>query len=173
MAAEPADLSKLRDEKPQPKEMSTEQREEMLKSYLPKTPRVKSIAPKRPQPIRGFVKSRLHLFVFTVLHTLFSVYIRIRQTYHIVFDRVLAILYYHHRAPELIKQDVKDLTRLPGHLSVILEMKREGSMQVNLENLMDELAEVAAWSACVGIQMLSVYERTGRLSANGFDVAYN
>ena len=32
-----------------------------------------------------------------------------------------------------------------------------------LEALLDEVAEVAAWCACVGIPVLSVYERTGAL----------
>lgn len=30
-----------------------------------------------------------------------------------------------------------------------------------LEVLVDEVAEIAAWCACVGIPMLSVYEKTG------------
>lgn len=97
-----------------------------------------------------------------IVHTVFSAYIRIRQTYHICVDKVFAILYYHHRAPELIKQDVKNLSRLPEHLSVILELKSEERGTAGLESLMDELAEISAWCACVGIPMLSVYEKTGR-----------
>ena len=95
---------------------------------------------------------------------LFSAYIRIRQTYHILLDRVFAILYYHHRAPELIQQDVRNLSRIPEHLSVILELKgEEGGTRgtAGLEVLMDEVAEISAWCSCVGIPMLSVYEKTG------------
>ena len=95
---------------------------------------------------------------------LFSVYVRIRQTYHILLDRVFAILYYHHRAPELIQQDVRNLSRIPEHLSVILELKGEerGTRgTAGLEVLMDEVAEISAWCSCVGIPMLSVYEKTG------------
>lgn len=99
---------------------------------------------------------------------LFSVYVRIRQTYHILLDRVFAILYYHHRAPELIQQDVRNLSRIPEHLSVILELKGEerGTRgTAGLEVLMDEVAEISAWCSCVGIPMLSVYEKTGILKA--------
>ena len=95
------------------------------------------------------------------MHTLFSVYIRIRQIYHALLDRVFAVLYYHHRAPELIRQDVKNLNRIPEHLSVLLELKGEERDTAGLETLMDEVAEIAAWCSCVGIPMLSVYEKTG------------
>lgn len=113
------------------------------------------------QPIRAFLKTQLHIVVFTVIHTFFSVYIRLRQTYHILLDRVFAILYYHHRAPELIRQDVKSLNRLPEHLSVILELKGDERGTAGLEALLDEVAEIAAWCTCTDIPMLSIYEKTG------------
>lgn len=146
--------------------LSPKQREDLLKPYLPAPPPTsRSPAPtsrkRRLQPIQTFLKQQLHLLVFIIMHTLFSVYIRIRQTYHILLDRVFAILYYHHRAPELIRQDVKNLSRTPEHFSVILELKGEERGTAGLEALMDEVAEVSAWCSCVGIPMLSVYERTG------------
>jgi dehydrodolichyl diphosphate syntase complex subunit NUS1 len=145
--------------------LSPKQREEMLNPYLPTPLSTKSqaSAPQKRmlQPLQDFLKQQLHLLIFTIIHTLFSVYIRIRQTYHVLLDRVFAILYYHHRAPELIRQDVKNLSRIPEHLSVILELKGEERGTAGLEALMDEVAEIAAWCSCVGIPMLSVYEKTG------------
>lgn len=147
--------------------LSPEQREDLLNPYLPAPPLSRTPAPalrkRRSQPVQTFLKQQLHLLVFIIIHTLFSVYIRIRQTYHILLDRVFAILYYHHRAPELIRQDVKNLSRIPGHLSVILELKGEERGTAALGALMDEVAEISAWCSCVGIPMLSVYERTGMI----------
>ena len=137
------------------------QREEILKPHLPQAPRVQPSAQQPVQPIRGFLRYQFHLLVYTIIQLVFSTYIRARQTYHVIFDRVLAILYYHHRAPEIIRQDVKGLTRIPEHLSVILELKGEDRGQAGLEALMDEVAEISAWCTCVGIPMLSVYEKTG------------
>ena len=139
------------------------QREEILKPHLPQAPKAQTTAHIPLQPIMGFLKYQFHLLVYTIIHLVFSIYIRTRQTYHIIFDRVLAILYYHHRAPELIRQDIKGLTRIPEHLSVILELKGEDKGQAGLEALMDEVAEISAWCTCVGIHMLSVYEKTGML----------
>lgn len=147
--------------------LSPNQREDLLKPYLPAPPSSKSPAP-APQtrmlhPLRTILKQQLHLLVFTMMHMLFSMYIRIRQTYHILLDRVFAILYYHHRAPELIRQDVRSLSRIPEHLSVILELRGDERGTAGLEALMDEVAEISAWCSCAGIPMLSVYERTGRV----------
>jgi dehydrodolichyl diphosphate syntase complex subunit NUS1 len=77
-------------------------------------------------------------------------------------DRVFAILYYHHRTPELIKKDVKGLQRLPEHLSVILKLEEGAKGGAGLEILVDEVAEIAAWCACAGIPTLSIYEKTGK-----------
>ena len=147
--------------------LSPKQREELLNPYLPVPPSSKAQAPtprnRMLQPIQTFLKQQLHLLIFTIMHTLFSVYIRIRQIYHVLLDRVFAVLYYHHRAPELIRQDVKNLSRIPEHLSVLLELKGEERGTAGLEALMDEVAEIAAWCSCVGIPMLSVYEKTGMM----------
>ena len=144
--------------------LTPKQRELLLMPYLPRPPKAQPTAQRKSHRVRGFLKLQLHLLVYFFIHLFFSIYVRIRQTHHVVFDKILAILYYHHRAPELIKQDVKGLTRLPEHLSIILELKAEDRGQASIEGLMDELAEISAWCACVGISMLSVYERTGLFS---------
>lgn len=58
------------------------------------------------------------------------------------------------------------MSRMPEHLSVILELKGEERGSARLETLMDEVAEIAAWSACVGIPLLSIYEKTGKVALN-------
>ncbi|KAG9245551.1 putative undecaprenyl pyrophosphate protein [Calycina marina] len=113
--------------------------------------------------VRTFFRNQLYALVFAIIHTLFSVYIRFRQAYHAVKDRVLAILYYHHRTPELIQKDVKGLSRLPEHLSVILRLEDGAKGGAGLETLADEIAEIAAWCACVGIPVLSIYEQSGMI----------
>ena len=148
--------------------LTPKQREDLLKPYLPVTPPMAPATQKRiSQPVRAFLRNQLHLLVFTIIHAIFSIYIRVRQTYHILLDGIFAILYYHHRAPELIRQDVKNLSRLPEHLSVILELKGEERGTAGLETLMDEVAEISAWCASAGIPMLSVYEQTGMTPVQG------
>jgi dehydrodolichyl diphosphate syntase complex subunit NUS1 len=111
--------------------------------------------------VRKFLRNQFHALVYAIVHAVFSVYIRFRQAYHAIKDRILSILYYHHRTPELIQKDVKALSRLPQHLSVILKYENGGRNGAGLEALVNEVAEISAWCACIGIPMLSIYESTG------------
>jgi dehydrodolichyl diphosphate syntase complex subunit NUS1 len=47
-------------------------------------------------------------------------------------------------------------------------LKVEDAGRGGLEALVDEVAEIAAWCACVGIPTLSVYERTGMFGPYSF-----
>lgn len=144
------------------KMLSPREREKLVKPYLPPVKASTTAQTPRKKPVRLFLKTQVHFFIFNTIHTFFSLYVRIRQAYHTVLDRILALLYYHHRAPELIRQDIRALIRVPEHLSVILELKKEDRGSAGLENLLDEVAEISAWSACAGISMLSIYEKTGQ-----------
>jgi dehydrodolichyl diphosphate syntase complex subunit NUS1 len=157
------------------RELSTEEREKLVKPYLPPpreshSPAKKSsrrnggghIGKRRQKPIRSFLNSTLHVLAYFVVHLIFGIYIRLRQTYHAIIDRLFALLYYHHRTPELIRKDVKNLSRLPEHLSVILTSK--GEEDGGLEKLMDDVAELSAWCASAGIPRLSVYEKSSMRS---------
>ena len=146
--------------------LSKEEREELVRPYLPKSVKAQPGSATRRKPIRQFLKTQVYLFIFNLLHFFFSVYIHLRRYYHAVTGRVSAVLYYHHRTPELIRKDVRGLSKLPKHLSVVLELaapRRKRQDTDGLEKLLDEVAEISAWCACAGISTLSVYERSGIL----------
>ena len=155
--------------------LTTEEREKLLKPYLPPIPElsttskassqrsgVRKVKKPRQKPIRSFLKSKLHVLLYFAVQLIFGIYLRLRQTYHAVIDRILALLYYHHRTPELIQKDVKNLSQLPEHLSVVLTLK--GEEDGGLESLIEDVAELSAWCASIGIPLLSVYERSGMYS---------
>ncbi|EZF35422.1 dehydrodolichyl diphosphate synthase complex subunit [Trichophyton mentagrophytes] len=142
------------------------EREAAVKPFLmPPRVRKSSVRGRKAssKPVRRFLRSKLYYLLYFLIHIVFSIYSRIRQSYYAVVDRVLAILYYHHRTPELIRKDVRGLDRLPEHLSVVLTLRREEDA---LETLMDEVAELTAWSSCAGIPALSIYEKTGILKSH-------
>ncbi|KAL4961909.1 ditrans,polycis-polyprenyl diphosphate synthase [Aspergillus stella-maris] len=143
-------------------------RENLVKPYLPDPSDLPRWPPQRRKklhrktPIRTFIKSQIHLVTYTFLHIFFGIAVRLVQSYHAVVDRILAIIFYHHRTPELIRKDVRGLDRLPEHLSVILSLRKEDDA---LPILMDEVAELVSWSASAGIPVLSVYEKSGSLKS--------
>ncbi|KAH6898989.1 Decaprenyl diphosphate synthase-like protein [Thelonectria olida] len=149
--------------------MKQNDKERMLKDYLP-TPneipvRSKDPRAKRSSPlgVRRFLKNQLYVFTFAILHGFFSLYIRLRQFWNVVCYQVASIFYYHHGTPQYIKRDVMALKKIPKHLSVILKAEEDHRAKTDVERLIDETAEVAAWCACAEIPMLSVYEKTGIL----------
>lgn len=99
--------------------------------------------------------------MFVIIHAFFSLYIRIRQAYHALVNQWNVVFKNHHRSPELIRRDVQGLRRLPKHLSVILTLEDQRRSGAGLERLINEVADVAAWSASAGIPQLTIYEKTG------------
>jgi dehydrodolichyl diphosphate syntase complex subunit NUS1 len=95
------------------------------------------------------------------MHAIFSLYIRLRQVWHLLGYRISSVFFYHHRTPALIQRDVKRLAKKPRHLSVILTSEGGGRRGGDLERLINETADIAVWCACADIPVLSVYERSG------------
>ncbi|ORY19417.1 di-trans,poly-cis-decaprenylcistransferas-like protein [Clohesyomyces aquaticus] len=161
--------------------LTREEREQMLKPYLPPEPSSSSPSPSRPptpsqkprkqgskhhrRPKPGIVRHGLHVLIYAVVSAIFSIFFRFRRAYRLVRSKVAAVLYYHHRTPEFIQRDVKNLDRLPQHLSVIVDYHESDDDQGNagIEGLMNDVCEIAAWTASAGIPNLSIYERTGKL----------
>lgn len=139
-------------------QLSKTARERLVLPHLPPPP----TDARRPKPIRAFVGRQFHKLVLVVIHLLWSLYLRARWAYSNIKNRTLSVLYYHHRTPQLIQKDVRDLAergKLPRHLSVILDYERR-----DLDSLIDEFAEIACWCASAGIPKLSVYERSGEFA---------
>lgn len=130
-----------------------------------KTPTKRSKSQRKRPGLRKALQSQLHFFIYSLIHLFFGLYVRSRIAYHTIIDRVLAILYYHHRTPELIRKDVRNLSRLPEHLSVILQLNPDEDRANALETLVHEVSEVTAWCASAGIPFLSIYERSGILKS--------
>jgi len=153
-------------------------RETLIKPYLPEPHKHRKPAPPSPmetakkskparrgrkQRIRPFLRQKFHFLIYFVIQVIYGIIIRFYHGWHAVSDRIVAIMHYHHRSPEYIQRDVKDLSRIPEHLSVILRYKVEEDGA--LESLMDEVAELSAWSAAAGIPTLSIYEKSGILKS--------
>ncbi|KAK2734789.1 di-cis-decaprenylcistransferase [Colletotrichum kahawae] len=158
------------DDKYQNGVISEENRRKIIDNYLP-TPEEDTRQQWRednvPRPgrfgLRRALRQKLHLFIYTVIHAIFSLYIRIRQAWHLVCYHVSSVMFYHHRTPEYIERDVVGLKKKPKHLSVILKTEEGGRHGAELERLVGEAAEIAVWCVCAKIPVLTVYERTGLL----------
>ncbi|OAA45529.1 di-trans, poly-cis-decaprenylcistransferase [Metarhizium rileyi] len=150
--------------------LGQKEKERMLEAHLPNPSEIPAVVASKPPSqrrsrlgVRRFLKNQLHVLIFAMMHGLFSLYIRIRQAFHIVSYQVSSVLYYHHGTPEYIRRDVVGLGRKPGHLSAILKAEENQRPKADLDRLIEETAELAAWCASADIPMLSIYEKTGIL----------
>ena len=150
--------------------LSTKDRASIITPYLPPpqsiTAKMASKQPSRKghkRRVRPFLASKLHFVVYFLIQLIYGITIRFINIYHAFIHRVIAVMHYHHRTPEYIQKDVKELNRIPQHLSVILRFQAEEDG--GLESLMDEVAELCAWSVAAGIPLLSVYEKSAILKS--------
>lgn len=111
--------------------------------------------------VRRLIKHQIHVLIFTIMHAIFSLYIRIRQLVHAISYQTSSMLYHHHSTPQYIERDVGKLDKKPKHLSAILKLEKRKSA-ADLDRLIDQTAELATWTVCAGIPMLSIYEKTGQ-----------
>ena len=156
------------------RQLTVKEREEFLKPFLPPEPassdeRAASQTSRQQHSSQksnkrhGPVKTFLFFSVYHIIALIFSVFFRFRRAFRLVRGKVVSLLKYHHRTPEFIAHDVKNLEKLPKHLSVIVEYQDDDGSQGNagLEGLVNDVCEIAAWTTSAGIPFLSVYERTG------------
>jgi dehydrodolichyl diphosphate syntase complex subunit NUS1 len=156
------------------KQLSIQQREELLKPFLPSEPSSSSESTTRSRKRaaqksklnkkHGPVKSLLHFATYHFIALLFSIFFRFRRAFRLAYTKFVSLLKYHHRTPEFIAGDVAHLEKLPKHLSVVVELNDDDEQQGNagLEGLVNDVCEIAAWASSAGINFLSVYERTGK-----------
>jgi dehydrodolichyl diphosphate syntase complex subunit NUS1 len=160
------------------KQLSIQQREDLLKPFLPSEPLSSSESASRSRnrasaqksklnKKAGPVKSLLYFATYHLIALLFSIFFRFRRAFRLAYTKFVSLLKYHHRTPEFIAGDVAHLEKLPKHLSVIVELNDDDEQQGNagLEGLVNDVCEIAAWASAAGITFLSVYERTGRHSS--------
>lgn len=112
--------------------------------------------------VRRFALNQIHMLIFTIMHGIFSLYIKLRQFWNVVCYQTSSVLYYHHGTPQYIQRDVMGLEKKPKHLSAVLKMDDHPKAKADLERLIDQTAELATWCACADIPTLSVYEKTGK-----------
>lgn len=113
--------------------------------------------------IRPAIRQTVYLIIYLLIQAFFGIYIRIRQIARALHHKLIAVRHYHHRTPAYIQRDLQGLQRLPRHLSVLV--KFDALADDGLETLLDEVAELSAWTIAAGIPLLSVYERTGVLKS--------
>lgn len=107
-----------------------------------------------------------YLIEHMILHIVFSilsVLLFFNFHYHRLKLRLLMITYHHNRTPQLIRNDVAGLDKIPRHLAIVVRLKDTDEEGGGIDGLLEAAGEVAAWCIGSGIEVLTIYEKTGAL----------
>lgn len=97
--------------------------------------------------------------ILILLQTLFSIWSRLYMLFFTINEYISVITKYHHRTPQIIRRDVRRLKKIPHHLAIILEYKKDGGIEL----LIHQVAELSCWCISSGIRILTIYEKYGRI----------
>ena len=79
---------------------------------------------------------------------------------------ILNLAYSPSNTPQLIRQDVLKLQKLPKRLAAIVEKKREGNVGGGVSGVLNDGSEIVAWTISAGIKHLTLYDYDGHLKRN-------
>lgn len=107
-----------------------------------------------------YVNRAILLTIFFFL----AVYKNVQFIYRRVVLRMLTLAYYPSKTPQLIREDVSSLPKIPKRLSCILDLRDDEDENGGIDGLINDISELAAWSISAGIPQLSIYEYSGDIA---------
>jgi hypothetical protein len=116
------------------------------------------------EPSSSILRRRIDLFVLWILQVVASLYLSIVAVKRRAVNTVWELWYNWHAwvwwGRWMIQRDIVGLHKVPRHLAVILD-KRKARREYDADETVRRVAELAAWCACSGIYILTIYEPTG------------
>lgn len=141
-----------------------------LKSSIPKpleASEVEYIAKKASWDRKmGKLEYIFYKSLLVILFTIYGVFRFFQYRYNRLRLSILTIVNNPANTPQLIKQDVKGLKKLPKQLGAILEDKPSYTVGGGLKGLLEEGSEIVCWSVCADIKHVSLYDYNGLLATN-------
>lgn len=113
--------------------------------------------------ITAKAKEWMNYGILVMVFFLMALYKHLEYAYQRAWLRFYTIVYYPNRTPQLIRDDVSRLNKLPRHVACILHLKDEKQREGGPEGLINGAGELAAWAILAGVPALTIYESTGEL----------
>jgi len=118
------------------------------------------------EPSQSRLRKQLDLLLLWILQFLAGIYITLIASK----NRLLYLLYWlwydwhvwPRYAKTMVAWDVSKLHKLPRHVAVILDQRRE-KREYDADEMVRRSTEVAVWCACAGIPSVTFYESNGTL----------
>lgn len=115
---------------------------------------------------RGKLQYSICKILLVILYLIYGLYRYSQYEYNKMRLRIFNIIYNPSNTPQLIRQDVTKLQKIPRRLAAILEMKSASYVGGGVRGLMNDGSEVVCWTVSAGIKHLVLYDYDGVLKSN-------
>lgn len=107
--------------------------------------------------IQFYISHSILLALFFII----SIYSNIQYIYHRIFIKFLTLAYYPNKTPQIIRDDVNKLNKIPKRVATILDLKDDDDENGGIDGLINDISELIAWNLSSGIPQLIIYEYNG------------
>lgn len=115
---------------------------------------------------RGKLQYSICKILLVILYLIYGLYRYSQYEYNKMRLRIFNIIYNPSNTPQLIRQDVTKLQKIPRRLAAILEMKSASYVGGGVRGLMNDGSELVCWTVSAGIKHLVLYDYDGVLKSN-------
>jgi dehydrodolichyl diphosphate syntase complex subunit NUS1 len=118
---------------------------------------------KDDKTFRGRIVFYLFHFALLTSYFFFSIFRMFQYAHHKIRIKFLNLAYNPSKTPQIIRDDVNKLVKLPKRISAVLNLKSEEEEGGGFYGLLNDSAEIVTWTLAAGIPSLSLYEYDGTL----------
>ncbi|ODQ78529.1 hypothetical protein BABINDRAFT_172275 [Babjeviella inositovora NRRL Y-12698] len=127
------------------------------------SPKTVNNTPSKDSPVSAWLVFYFYHSLLITIFVFMSLIRNVQYGYNRVVLRFFAYTYAPSKSPQLIRDDVLLLSKLPKRVSTILTLKPEDEENGGIDGLMSDCGKLAAWSLASGIPHLSFYETSGAI----------
>ncbi|KAK6463081.1 Decaprenyl diphosphate synthase-like protein [Scheffersomyces coipomensis] len=128
--------------------------------------KLKDRTKKQTESMLGLIQFYIYHFLLLFIYILITIYKKFQTIYRKFFIKFYTLIYHHNNSPQLIRDDVNKLNKLPKTLSCILDLKDKDDEMGGIDGLINQISELTAWTLSCGIPVLQIYEFNGKLITN-------
>ncbi|KAF6072227.1 putative integral membrane protein [Candida albicans] len=103
-------------------------------------------------------------FILLSLFFMIAIYKNFQYLYRRVYLKYLAVTYYPSKSPQVIREDINKLEKIPKIVSCILDLQDDEDENGGKDGLINSISELTAWSMSAGLTKLIIYEFTGYIT---------
>lgn len=120
--------------------------------------------------VLGKVEFAVYKTLLLCLYIIYATFRYCQRQYNRVAIKLLDLAYNPSNSPQLIRQDVIKLQKIPKRLAAVLEAKPEGDIGGGINGLINDASDVVCWTISAGIKGLALYDYDGLLKQNVTDL---